>query len=552
MKRRLVIAAVVVLALAGVARGDDTLAQARQLLDEGKTQQAIDLLAPVVQADPKDGGATLLLGEAYLAADKADLAEAMGRAYIGLSGKKPEGYLLATRALVKQDRLPDAYAVIRKGVKSVKRNPQILSELGYVHLAADSIDQAIISLSEAKDIDPKSAVAYRGLGEAYLKLNADGVAILQFEESLRADSTQTDLKYQLARLYYKERRFNDAATMYASIISLNPGEDAASRELGLMLHLARQYSSAANVLETYVQRHPDDVEAWTSYMEALQQSKQYEGAVAAAEHVLSQDPQSPQAHRAAAKSDYMLKFFDKSIYHYGELEKVDSLTAEDTRFFAKAYHDAGNDSSAVVYFRRSAAQDSTQMEIYAEMGAAYMKLKQFDLAAAAYEQKFMMDSTATSAYVNYALCKEVLGDWKAGREALVKALGQNPSYIPGYYHLGYCLSQMDSTQSARKAYETFVGMADSLQSRYGNDLFSAHRFIAVVYLQDKRYEQAERALQKALALRPNDAELHLWLAQTQHALNKRDEARSEYQKVLKLDPNNKDAKKGLDILELYE
>jgi tetratricopeptide (TPR) repeat protein len=186
------------------------------------------------------------------------------------------------------------------------------------------------------------------------------------------------------------------------------------------------------------------------------------------------------------------------------------------------------------------------------MGAAYMKLKQFDLAAAAYERKFMMDSTATSAYVNYALCEEVLGDWKAGREALVKALEQNPNYIPGYYHLGYCLSQMDSTQSARKAYETFVGMADSLQSRYGNDLFSAYRFIAVVYLQDKRYEQAERALQKALALKPSDAELHLWLAQTEHALNKRDEARSEYQKVLKLDPNNKDAKKGLDILELYE
>jgi tetratricopeptide (TPR) repeat protein len=46
--------------------------------------------------------------------------------------------------------------------------------------------------------------------------------------------------------------------------------------------------------------------------------------------------------------------------------------------------------------------------------------------------------------------------------------------------------------------------------------------------------------------------MHLWLAQTLHALNKRDEAKKEYQKVLKLNPNNKDAKKGLDILELYE
>lgn len=553
MKKTAVFLVLAMTAAAAVARGDDRVVEARQLLEQDKPAEAIALLAPVVQADPRNGEAILLLGQAYLAAEKADSAEIMGRAYVDLNGKKPEGYVLVAEASLKQAKVPDAYVIIRKGVKSTKNDPLVLSELGFVHLAGDSIDQAIVSFSQAKEMDPKNARAYRGLGEAYIRLNAESVAILQFEESLRADSMQTDLKYRLARLYYKERRFNDAADLYGSILSAYPGDDAASVELGQMLYLGKQYATAVKVLAPYVERHPDDIAAWTAYMESLHFSRQHEAAIAAAEHVLKADPQSAAAHRVAAKSSFVLKNYDVAISHYQVLDQVDSLTSEDARFFGKSFYDgAKGDSAAVEYLQRSLAADSTQDDVYAELGAAFMRIKQFDKAAQAYQKKFMLDSTATSAYVNYALCMEVLQQWEAGRGALLTALERNPNYIPGYYHLGYCLSQMDSTQSARKAYESFVGMADSLQAKYGNELFSAYRFIAVVYLQDKNYAQAERALVKTVALKPNDAELHLWLAQTLHALNKRDEAAREYQRVLKLDPNNKDAKKGVDILELYE
>jgi tetratricopeptide (TPR) repeat protein len=147
---------------------------------------------------------------------------------------------------------------------------------------------------------------------------------------------------------------------------------------------------------------------------------------------------------------------------------------------------------------------------------------------------------------------EVLKNWEEARKSLALVMRDNPDYVPGHYHLGYVYSQMDSMQQAKKSYESFIALADTLQSKYGNELYNAYKFISVIYLGDKKYAQAEAALTKAVALKPNDPEMHLWLAQTLHALNKRDEARKQYQLVLKYDPNNKDAKKGLDLLELYE
>jgi tetratricopeptide (TPR) repeat protein len=505
-------------------------------------------------ADPFNAKVALTLGRAYFAAGKPDSAEIYAKTYNGMEKKDPEGYILGAKAALQQKRCDSAYNFLKRGLKANKNNVVLLVELGYTHIACDSVDQAIVAFTQATQISPGYAPAYEGLGDAYIKLNAVSVAIMQFEEALRADSSQTELRYALAKLYYKERRFNEAADAYKYIITKNPEDDDAARELGHIYYLAKQYDNAASVLGRYAERHQDDLEAWTMYTESLAESRQYAEALAAADHVLKVDPKSAVALRAAAKSQYVLKDYEKSIQYYEELSKVDTLSAEDHRYLAKAYFDSGpkSDSLAIINFEKSVAIDSTQGDIYPELGAAYMRTKNFAKAAEQYKRKFTMDRTAASAYVNYALCMEVLKNWEEARKSLAIVMRENPDYIPGHYHLGYVYSQMDSMQQAKKSYESFIALADTLQSKYANELFNANKFIAVVYLGEKKYPQAEAALAKAVALRPNDPEMHLWLAQTLHAMNKREEARKQYQLVLKYDPGNKDAKKGLDILELYE
>ncbi len=62
---------------------------------------------------------------------------------------------------------------------------------------------------------------------------------------------------------------------------------------------------------------------------------------------------------------------------------------------------------------------------------------------------------------------------------------------------------------------------------------------------------AVQVLQKAIKYKPDDAELHLWYAQVLHSLKDTEQAKREYKLVLQIDPNNAEAKKGINILELY-
>jgi Tfp pilus assembly protein PilF len=77
----------------------------------------------------------------------------------------------------------------------------------------------------------------------------------------------------------------------------------------------------------------------------------------------------------------------------------------------------------------------------------------------------------------------------------------------------------------------------------------SRRYIGFYHLLKKRYAAAVPVLEQAVRLDPGSMQGHLWMAQA-YALNRqKDQAIAEYRKVLKLDAKNKDAQKGLELLE---
>jgi len=65
----------------------------------------------------------------------------------------------------------------------------------------------------------------------------------------------------------------------------------------------------------------------------------------------------------------------------------------------------------------------------------------------------------------------------------------------------------------------------------------------------KNVEGSIPYLEKAVKLRPDDENAHLWLAQAYHSIAKVEDARREYNAVLKINSKNADAIKGLRLLD---
>jgi tetratricopeptide (TPR) repeat protein len=560
MKRFLLALSLVVLAAAQPASGQDKIQRAKESFQKGDYQAVIDGLRNTPATDIHYKDALLLLSESFLAVGQADSAEAKGKLLLGFSEKDVAAILAVDRALVAQKKFKEAYAVIRKGLKSKKNNAQLLIQLGHVYFATDSVEQAIVAYAQAKEADPKALEAYIGLGESYRRLQACAVAILQYEEAAALDSTRCDLKYTLARLYRQEQRYNDAARAYISTINCSDDKVTPSLELGKLYNMAKQYGNAANILSTYVIVHPEDHETWQQFNEAVEQAKVWSVGLGAADSILARDAGNVKALKLAAKSSTQLgksgrsaEKHLKAIEFFGRLGKIQPLDAEDTKYLGKAHFELRNDTTAIRHLKRSWEMDTTQTDVPMDLGSAYMRVKDWSRASAMFAAKIRQDSSATTAYVNYALCEEQLNNWDNARRALVRGLKQAPNYVGGHYYLAYALQRMDSVQAARREYETVIALADTQKTRYRNELGDSYRYLAFVGLFEKNYPAALMAIESAIPFRPNDWELALWHAQTLHAMNRRDDARREYERIVRAVPKKKegiDAQKGLDRLDL--
>ncbi len=560
MKRFLLALSIVVLAAAQPASGQDKIQKAKECFQKGDYQAVIDGLHSTPATDIHYKDALLLLSQSFLAVGRADSAEARGKVLLGMNEKNIDAILAVDRALVAQKKLKEAYTVIRKGLKSKKNHAGMLIQLGHVHFAADSVEQAIVAYAQAKEYDPKALEAHIGLGESYRRLQACAVAILQYEEAAALDSSRCDLKLTLARLYRQEQRYNDAARSYIAAINCSEDKVTPSLELGTLYILAKQYGNAANILAAYVTVHPEDRETWAQFNEAVDQAKAWPVGLGVADSILARDAGNVQALKLAAKSSNQMgkagrspEKHLKAIELLGRLAKIQPLDAEDTKYLGKAHYELKNDTTAIRHLKRSWEMDTTQADVPMDLGSAYMRVKDWSRASAMFATKIRQDSSATAAYVNYALCEEQMNNWDNARRALVRGLRQAPNYVGGHYYLAYALQRMDSVQAAKREYETVIALADTQKTRYRNELGDSYRYLAFVGLYEKNYPAALMAIESAMPFRPNDWELALWHAQTLHAMNRRDEARREYERIVRAVPKKKegiDAQRGLDRLDL--
>lgn len=525
-----------------------SMEKGKELLKQGKANEALALFRQVVTTTPKSAEGWTLLGEAYFKVSNKDSAVLAGKKAISVDDGYVDGYILVARVELSNKNIVGAYNTIRSGLAEKKNNARLLAQLGHVMLQADSVNRAVIVFTQAREADPTSPVPYEGLGDAYDRQGLTIVAIPQYEKSLEIDSLQTGVHYKLAKAYMKERKYNDAAHAYQDVIELDPTNQAALIELGRLYFLAKQYANASKFLQKFVQQYPGNKEALEMYTEALFYTRQYAEAATRAQKILQSEPTSVKILRMLAASQVELQKPDQAIESYKKLQKLDTLKVDDLRKLARAYTETKRDSLALFVYDDIIKIDPTQKDVYADAGYTAMRLHMWSKAASMYEKRFSIDSSAISAYVNYALCKMQLEKFEEARDALLKVIQKQPTYPQGHLFLARTYTRLDTLSLAIASYRQFVKLAEDDEAKFKNELGEATGVIGLGFLLEKKYPQTIEILTRSIKLKDDNYQTHLWLAQAYALSNKRDEARKEYQKVLKLEPKNKDALKGMEIL----
>jgi serine/threonine-protein kinase len=160
--------------------------------------------------------------------------------------------------------------------------------LGRVYRGRGEYEKAVAQFQKATALDPTSDDAYRGLADAYQKLNQPTEAEATYRRAISLRPQYWAGYSWLGFFYYNQARYDDAAKMFKEVINLAPDNYRGYSNLGAMYIAQDRYQEAIAELEKSVSIRPT-VEAYLNLGTASFMVRKFEAAAHNYEEALKLD-----------------------------------------------------------------------------------------------------------------------------------------------------------------------------------------------------------------------------------------------------------------------
>jgi Flp pilus assembly protein TadD len=240
---------------------EDAVDKARNLLQEGKAEEAISILEPLVELDDEDVDVLAILGIAYVQAEVCDRA---------------------IEVLEKADNLAEDHCVVKMF-------------LGRALLAEGRFDVAQMYIREAIELDATEPAAWADLGRVYYRRREYREALAVLEDANRRFPNDVSVAALYALTLYRLGDYTAATEQWAHVHRLHPTLMAAISNYAYLLLVqdrsfeAAPFVGAANTLD------PEDYRSKILLGELRFKSGDIDGATEAFLEVLEQDSENVEA-----------------------------------------------------------------------------------------------------------------------------------------------------------------------------------------------------------------------------------------------------------------
>lgn len=211
------------------AKANLLVLHANALIDLGRLEAAVPLLARAIELKPDSAEYRHELASLYLRLDRAAQAEGEFQAALRLVPDRVETHINYGVLLRRQQRLPEAIEHLSTAVRLEPGSARGRSHLGIAMIAQGAVEEGIRELEASAELDPKLAQTHFHLGHAYLKNERLAEAIRHFETLLTVAPPTAELRNTLGVLYARADRTADALAEFQRAVELDP-TNAAARE----------------------------------------------------------------------------------------------------------------------------------------------------------------------------------------------------------------------------------------------------------------------------------------------------------------------------------
>lgn len=275
---------------------------------------------------------------------------------------------------------------------------------------------ALASFEQAQALGENERLIYRGMGIAYMGMTDYAQAASCFETALEhssgvVESMDYDLNFYLAAAYTKSGRLSDAEDTYNAVLRMRPEEEEAYFLRGNVRLGLGKYEEAQADFDKVAAMDPQNYDRLIQIYEVLHSCGYTESGQLYLQNALSKEDGKMGAYDKGRIYFYLGDYQQAAVY----LEEAKGKGgAQAYLYLGKAYEAMGDYNYASNVYNTFLAGDTTNAEIYNQLGLCEITKGDYEKALTAFqagmnvENNGMMQTLSFNEIVAY----EYLGDFK--------------------------------------------------------------------------------------------------------------------------------------------
>lgn len=469
------------------------------------------------------------LGELYYTIEKYDSAAMMFKKGIGLFPNSPLCYIGSGKLFLDDNKAADAKTQFGKAISlSLSKDAGIMARVAQANITArnKNIAYAKELLTQALLLDKKNAFANIVMGDAFLEENNGGMALTHYEKAIEINPQSALANFRIGQLYMRSRNSDEAMKHLNSALQIDSLYAPAYREMAELFNTMKKYDEAKNAYGKYLDISGNSTTSTlTRYAYLLFKAKDYTTTISIINLLQTMDSSNIVMNRFLAYSNYEQRKYTEGLKSMEAfLAKVDTskILASDYEYYGKLLSKNKMDSLAVIHIGKAIAMDSTETDLYTDLGDAYKSWKKFDLAAQAYKSRIEKSRAGADALAHYKLGEAYYWNKQIdlADSAFMKVIELKPNLAIGYFWHARCLSKYPEKylEEAKTAYEKYLEIESPSPKASKKDMTEAYEFLGFYYIQKEDNNKAKET----------------------------------YRQILELDPENENARKNIEGIETEE
>lgn len=509
-----------------------TLEQGIQQIYYKRYHSAENTFNQLIKQDPNNSTAWYYLEKDYLLENRLNKASKSIQSAPETIKTDPWYKVAYGNILLKQGKNDDAANYFADALKQTKeKNPDILAAVADAHITSKSgdLNYALDLLSKAIRRDKKNPSLYVLRGDAYMKLSNGSEAFKAYQEATKVDDKYAAAYHKLGKLFVSQKNPEMYVGYFQKAVAADPNYGRSLYRL-YVHEFNRHPAKAMEYYNNYLAKSDRSIENEYDLADLFFINKQFDKAIQKADAIIKTEGDSvqPRLYKLISYSyaeqkdstkafDYIQKYFSK--------EADSNKVAKDYLLRGDLYAALNeNDSLAFVYYEKATSleKDSAELEKYykrfADLAASN---KNFSEQAKWLGKYYASNDNGTNIDLfNWGLAHYRAEEYAAADSVFGIYISKYPDQSFGYYWQAKSKALQDKDMAQGLAIPAYLKLIEVLEKNQTDPNYKTWMVESFNYL-----AAYETNTEKDYA-----------------------EAVNYFEKVLKVDPENADAKKYIDLL----